>query len=73
MPSRVLQIHSKTERMSATHIWVYTAFSLVPQNDFIFKCCLIHLKNNSTCHRALYMSAISCAVNVKLLVMNSSD
>ena len=38
-----------------------TAFSLVPQNDFIFRFCFIHLKNNSTCHRLLYMSAISCA------------
>ena len=23
----------------------------VPKNDFMRRCCLIHLKNSSTCHR----------------------
>ena len=30
------------------HACVLKAFSKCPQNDFIFKCYLIHLKNNST-------------------------
>ena len=29
----------------------------MPKNFFIRRCCLIHLKNSSTCHRHLYRSA----------------
>ena len=35
----------------ATHICVFTAFSVVPKNDLMRRCCLIHLKNNSICQR----------------------
>ncbi len=38
---------------SATQICVITALLLVPMKDFIFRFCLIHLNNNSTCQRAL--------------------
>jgi len=34
----------------AENIWILTAFSVTPQKDFMCRCCLIHLKNNSTCH-----------------------
>ncbi len=37
---------------SAIQICVITALLLVPMKDFIFRFCLIHLKNNSTCQRA---------------------
>ena len=33
---------------------VFTAFCEVPKNRLIRRCCLIHLKNNSTCHRDRY-------------------
>ena len=35
------------------HICVLTAFSLVPKKALMRRCCLIHLKNSSTCHRCL--------------------
>src|SRR6516165_9035417 len=35
----------------AIQIWVFTAFSEVPKNALMRRCCLIHLKNNSTCQR----------------------
>jgi transcriptional regulator GlxA family with amidase domain len=35
---------------TAIQICVFTAFSLVPRNALMRKCCLIHLKNSSTCH-----------------------
>lgn len=44
----------------AIQICVFTAFSLVPKNTLMRKCCLIHLKNNSTCQRWRYKSAINC-------------
>ncbi len=37
----------------ATQICVFTAFFLAPTNFLMRKCCLIHLKNNSTCQRLL--------------------
>jgi hypothetical protein len=36
------------------------------------RCCLIHLKNSSTCQRLLYSAAIVNAGNVVLLVRNTS-
>jgi len=35
----------------AIKICVFTTFSLVPKKTLMRKCCLIHLKNNSTCQR----------------------
>lgn len=35
----------------AMMIWVLTAFPKVPKKVVIFRFCLIHLKNNSICHR----------------------
>ena len=43
---------------TAHQICVFTAFSLVPRNRLILKCCLIHLKSNSTCQRFLYRAAM---------------
>ena len=34
----------------AQYIWIRTAFSEVPQNRLILRCCLSHLKNNSMLH-----------------------
>ena len=56
----------------AIQIFVFTAFSLVPKNTLMRKCCLIHLKNNSTCQRWRYRSAINSGFKVKLLVRNTS-
>ena len=53
-------------------ICVFTAFSLVPKNTLMRKCCLIHLKNNSTCQRWRYRSAINSGFKMKLLVRNAS-
>ena len=36
--------------MIADEIWILTAFSVVPQNFLILRCCFSHLKNNSICH-----------------------
>ena len=49
-------------------IWILTAFSLVPTNDFIRKCCLMCLKNTSLFHRSLYSSATVAAVHCLWLV-----
>ena len=55
---------------TAIQICVFTAFSLVPRNALMRKCCLIHLKNNSTCQRWRYKSAINSGFNAKLFVKN---
>src|SRR3546814_5344170 len=55
---------------TAIQICVLTAFSLVPRNVLIRKCCLIHLKNSSTCQRCRYKSAINVGSSAKLLVKN---
>ena len=39
---------------TAIQICVFTAFSLVPRNALMRRCCLIHLKNSSTCQRCRY-------------------
>src|SRR5665647_2309486 len=36
---------------TAHQICVFTAFSLVPRKRLMRRCCLIHLKNSSTCQR----------------------
>ena len=59
-------------RHGATQICVFTAFSLVAINRLIRRCCLIHLKNNSTCQRLLYKAAMVNAGNGMLLVKNTS-
>jgi hypothetical protein len=38
----------------AIPICVFTAFSEVPKNALIRRCCLIHLKKSSTCQRQRY-------------------
>ena len=40
--------------LTAIHTWLFTAFSDVPKNRLIRRCCLIHLKKSSTDHRLLY-------------------
>ena len=55
----------------ATHSCVMTAFFDRPTKRFTFRCCLIHLKNSSICHRDLYISAIVWATHVVLLVTNT--
>ena len=57
---------------TAHQICVFTAFSLVPRNRLIRRCCLIHLKNNSTCQRLLYSAAIVSAGKVVLLVKKTN-
>ncbi len=54
--------------MSATAIWIRTAFSEVPRKWLIFKVCLTHRKNSSMAQRRLYKSAISCALALRSLV-----
>ena len=41
----------------ATQICILTAFSVVPQNFLILRCCFSHLKNSSICQRFLQSSA----------------
>ena len=36
--------------MIADEIWILTAFSVVPQNFLILRCCFSHLKNSSICY-----------------------
>ena len=52
----------------AIQIWVLTALAEVPMNRLIRRCCLIHLKNSSTCQRLLYVRAMVSAGRTKLLV-----
>jgi hypothetical protein len=47
----------KTYVLTAIQICVFTAVSLVPRNFLMRRCCLIHLKNNSTCQRWRYSAA----------------
>ena len=46
-------METRTQTDKAIQIWVLTAFSDVPKNRLIRKCCVTHLKNNSTCQRFL--------------------
>src|SRR5258708_2514301 len=68
MKSCFLRIATMRYVHKATHICVFTAFSECPQNVLILRCCLIHLKKSSICHRCLYRSAIDDAETEKLLV-----
>ncbi len=43
-----MTIATSTETETAISICVLTAFSVVPKNALIRRCCLIHLKNNSS-------------------------
>jgi hypothetical protein len=43
-------IATKQYVIIATLICILTAFSVVPQNLFILRCCFSHLKNSSTNH-----------------------
>jgi hypothetical protein len=56
----------------ADQIWALTAFSDVPKKALMRRCCLIHLKNSSTCQRYLYSLAMVMAGKAKLLVRNTS-
>lgn len=56
----------------ADHTCVFTAFSLVPRNFLMRRCCLIHLKNSSTCQRCLYSAQIVRAESAVLLVRKTS-
>ncbi len=47
------QIQTLVEANTAHQTCDLTAFSLVPRNRLIRRCCLIHLKNSSTIHRFL--------------------
>jgi len=53
---RLRMMTTNTYTETAIQIWVFTAFSEVPKNRLMRRCCLIHLKNNSTCHRDRYNS-----------------
>jgi len=44
----------------------------VPKKALIRRFCLIHLKNSSTCQRALYSRVIVSASSVKQLVSSTS-
>ena len=50
--------------------WVLTAFSEVPKKSSMRRCCVIQLKNGSTCQRLRVRSATVCAGMAKLLVRN---
>ena len=57
---------------TAHHTCVFTAFSLLPMKCLMRKCCLIHLKNSSTCQRLLYSAQMVNAGNALLLVRKIS-
>ena len=57
--------------IKAVQIWVITAFSEVPINDFICSNCLMSLKNISTCHLLLYNSPIVLGDQWNWFVINS--
>ena len=57
----------------ATLIWMRTAFSVVPQNFLILRCCFIHLWKSSICHLFLYRLATSRAVRWKALVRKAKS
>lgn len=57
---------------TAVQIWAFTAFSEVPKNFLMRRCCLIHLKNSSTCQCALYKAQIVAAGGVTRLVRKTS-
>ena len=42
-----------------------------PTKRLTFRCCLIHLKNSSICHRDLYTSAIVFVTQVVLFARNT--
>ena len=44
----------------AQQILMRTAFSDVPQNRLILRCCFTHLKNNPTLHRHLSLYIVKC-------------
>jgi hypothetical protein len=58
--------------ISATPMWVMTAFSEVPEKVLIFRCCLMALKNNAIYHRSVSIAAIVVAARGKALVQNTS-
>lgn len=55
---------------TAIHICVFTAFSLVSKKALMRRCCLIHLKNSSTCQRSRYNSPTVSGARLVLLVRN---
>ena len=57
-----------TQVAAAYQTCVFTAFSLVPTNCLMRRCCLIHLKNGSPCQRLLHSVAIVSAGSVVLLI-----
>lgn len=61
-------IATKQYDMTAQYICILTAFSEVPQKDLIFKCCLIHLKNNSNFASDSYKAKFICSEVSSLLV-----
>ena len=63
---------TSTYTETAVQICALTAFSEVPKNFLMRKCCLIHLKNNSTCQRALYKAQIVAAGGANRLVKKMS-
>ena len=59
-----------TQVATAIPLCVFTAFSLVPKNALMRKCCLIQLKNSSTCQRSRYSSPTVSGGSAVLLVRN---
>lgn len=50
-------IATRQYAMMAAPMWIRTAFSVVPQNFLILRCCLSHLWNSSICYLFLYRLA----------------
>jgi hypothetical protein len=53
MASRFLMMSTSTQTDTAIQICDFTAFSEVPKNALIRRCCLMQRKKSSTCQRAL--------------------
>jgi hypothetical protein len=58
---------TSTYTEAAVQICALTAFSEVLKNFLMRRYCLIHVKNNSTCQRALYKAQIVAAGGTKQL------
>src|SRR3546814_18946304 len=66
-----MTINTYTE--TAIQTCVFTALAEVPKNALMRRCCLIHLKNNSTCQRWRYRAPIVAAGKANRLVSNTMD
>ena len=66
-----MTIATSTYTAMAILTCVLTAFCEVPKKALMRRCCLIHLKNNSTCQRRRYNWVIARAGKSKLLVIHA--